>query len=155
MSTQYLTPEAYKKFQKELLFLKTTKRQEVKANLQIAKSYGDLSENAAYSMAKKSQVETEIRIRQLEKLLKTARIIRHFRNDGVVRLGSKITIINIKNPLHKKIFFIVGSLEAQPTEGKISNESPLGRAFLNHKKGEEILVNTPKGAVKYRIVEVE
>lgn len=154
MARQYLTSEAYKKFQKELLFLKTVKRQEVKTNLQIAKSYGDLSENAAYSMAKKAQIETETRIRQLEELLKTAKIIRHFNNEGIVKLGAKITIVNTRYPSKERVFSIVGSLEAQPAEGKVSNESPLGRAFIGHCKGEEVLVNTPKGAVKYRILDI-
>ncbi len=155
MTKQYLTPEAYKQFKKELEFLKTTKRKQVNINLQEAKELGDLSENAAYQEAKKAQVALEMRIVYLEKLLKSASIIRKGNYNGRIVVGSVVTISNLSLPQQKRTLRIVGSTEAQPLEGKISNESPLGKAFLNRRKGDTVLVKTPKGMVKYKILDVE
>jgi len=154
MSKQYLTPEAYKKFKKELQLLKTSKRKEVNGVLREARGLGDLSENAAYQEAKKMQIALETRIAKLEALLKFASIIRKGNNKERITVGSLVTVMKLTSQKEKKVFQIVGSIEAQPREGKISNESPLGKAFLGHGKGDLVLVKTPSGEVKYKIVDI-
>jgi transcription elongation factor GreA len=155
MIKNYLSPEAYKKLQEELNFLKTTKRQEVALKIQEAKELGDLSENAAYQEAKDIQAALETRILELELLLKNAVLIRPKKGNGVVELGSTIIVQSLTLPRIKRQFIIIGAHEADPNEGKISNESPLGKSFLGHKKGDVVIVKTPKGEVKYRIVEIK
>lgn len=155
MDKNYVTAETYKNLKEELKELKIKKRQEIAQMLQEAKELGDLSENAAYQEAKDAQEILESRILELESFLKNASIIRpSLQNNGKVELGSTIELENISKSKAKKIFTIVGSQEANPIEGKISNESPLGRAFLGHKKGEIILVKTPQGEVKYKILNI-
>jgi transcription elongation factor GreA len=152
----YVTSERYKALEEELHELKTKRRKEVAALLQEAKELGDLSENAAYQDAKELQEALESRILEIELFLKDASIIRHSpKNNGKVTIGSKIEVENIEDRSKaKRSFTIVGSEEANPLEGKISNESPLGRAFLGGKKGEIILVKTPQGEVKYKILKI-
>lgn len=155
MNKNYVTQETYKTLKEELHQLKTIKRKEIAERLQEAKELGDLSENAAYQEAKDSQVSLESRILDLELFFKNAVIIRHCpENNHIVEVGSQIEIESINKSKTKKVFTIVGSREANPLEGKISNESPLGRAFLNHKKGETVLVKTPQGEVKYKILKI-
>jgi transcription elongation factor GreA len=155
MDKNYVTAETYRVLKEELKELKITKRQEIAQMLQEAKELGDLSENAAYQEAKDAQEVLETRILELESFFKNASIIRHSsQNNGRVELGSTIELQNTNKSKVKKVFTIVGSQEADPMEGKISNESPLGRAFLGHKKGETILVKTPQGEVKYKILNI-
>ncbi len=154
MNKNYVTPQAYKDLKQELKELKTKKRKEIAEIIQDAKELGDLSENAAYQEAKDAQSVLETRILQLEMFLKNISIIRHASNNRVVELGSTINVKSLTKSRNKKVFTIVGSHEAKPIEGKISNESPLGRAFLGHKKGEIVLVNTPQGEVKYKILKI-
>jgi len=155
MDKNYVTAETYKNLKEELRELKTKKRQEIAQMLQEAKELGDLSENAAYQEAKDAQEILESRILELESFFKNASIIRRsLQNNGKVELGSTIELENISKPKIKKVFTLVGSQEANPIEGKISNESPLGRAFLGHEKGETILVKTPQGEVKYKILNI-
>jgi transcription elongation factor GreA len=155
MEKNYVTAETYKALKEELKELKTVKRQEIAQMLQEAKELGDLSENAAYQEAKDSQEALETRILELESFFKNASIIRRSPyNNGKVELGSTIELQNINKPTVKRIFTIVGSQEADPIKGRISNESPLGRAFLGHTKEEIILVKTPQGEVKYKILNI-
>ena len=154
MNKNYVTPEAYKAIQEELEELKTKKRKEIAEIIQDAKELGDLSENAAYQDAKDLQSVLETRILQLEIFLKDISIIRHASNNHVVELGSTIEVESLTKLGNKKVFTIVGSHEAKPIESRISNESPLGRAFLGHSKGEIILVKTPQGEVKYKILKI-
>lgn len=155
MEKNYVTAETYKALKEELKELKTVKRQEIAQMLQEAKELGDLSENAAYQEAKDSQEALETRILELESFFKNASIIRRSPyNNGKVELGSTIELQNINKPTVKRIFTIVGSQEADPVKGRISNESPLGRAFLGHTKEEIILVKTPQGEVKYKILNI-
>jgi len=154
MTKPYLTPEAHKKLKEEFKFLTTEKRKEVAENLQEAKELGDLSENAAYMEAKKAQISLESRIGEIEDLLRSASIIRRGNHNGRVNLGSYVTVVNLAKPRQEKIFHIVGFTEAQPREGKISNESPLGKAFLGREKGDIILAKTPVGEVKYKILKI-
>ena len=113
---------------------------------------GDLSENAEYTEAKESQAFNEGRIRELEEIIKNAAIISKKPSCDSVEIGCEITV---QNKIGKKTFFIVGSQEADPMRGKISNESPLGRTFLGKKKGDEVIVQTPSGKIHYKILEIK
>ncbi|MDD5760766.1 MAG: transcription elongation factor GreA [Candidatus Pacebacteria bacterium] len=155
MGKNYVTPERYKSLKEELKELKSEKRKEIAERIQEAKELGDLSENAAYQEAKESQEALESRILELELFLKDASIIRHSpKNNGKVNIGSRIEVQNVDKPNIKKVFTMVGFQEANPLEGRISNESPLGHAFLGRKKGETVLVKTPQGEVKYKILDI-
>ena len=148
----YLSPEGIETLKKELQELKTKKRQEIARRLQEAKDLGDLSENAEYFEAKEAQSLNENRIAELEELLKNAVVIKTPSAEDVVRIGSTI---ETKSNSNTEVFSLVGSAEAKPQEGKISNESPLGRAFLGKKAGDEVEVKTPGGIVKYKIIKIE
>ncbi|OQA44277.1 MAG: Transcription elongation factor GreA [Parcubacteria group bacterium ADurb.Bin305] len=151
---QYISQEAYEALKKELTELKTTKRKEITQRLHEAKELGDLSENSAYQEAKEAQNALELRIAKLEELLKNVNIISHKTSYGVVEIGSQITVGVGPNFKDKKVFTLTGSHEANPLEGKISNVSPLGQAFLHRKKGEIVEVQTPRGVVKYKILDI-
>ncbi|KKQ92257.1 MAG: Transcription elongation factor GreA [Candidatus Azambacteria bacterium GW2011_GWA2_39_10] len=148
----YLSQEGIETLKKELQELKTKKRQEIAKRLQEAKDLGDLSENAEYFEAKEAQSLNENRIAELEELLKNAVVIKTPSAEDVVRIGSTI---ETKSNSNTEVFSLVGSAEAKPQEGKISNESPLGRAFLGKKAGDEVEVKTPGGIVKYKIIKIE
>lgn len=148
----YLSPEGIETLKQELLELKTKKRQEIAKRLQEAKDLGDLSENAEYFEAKEAQSLNENRIGELEELLKKAVVIKASGVENIVSIGSTI---EVKSGNNIEIFKIVGSAEAKPQEGKISNESPLGRSFLNKKVGDEFDIKTPGGIVKYKIIKIE
>jgi len=148
----YLSQEGIETIKKELQELKTKKRQEIAARLQEAKDLGDLSENAEYFEAKEAQSLNENRIIELEKLLKNAVVIETSSEEDIVRVGSTIEVKSNNGP---ETFNIVGSAEAKPQEGKISNESPLGRAFLGRKIGDKIEVKSPSGITKYKIIKIE
>ncbi len=147
----YLSPEGIETLKKELQELKTKKRQEIAKRLQEAKDLGDLSENAEYFEAKEAQSLNENRIAELEELLKNAVVIKTPSTEDIIRIGSTV---ETKLNNSAEVFSIVGSAEAKPQEGKISNESPLGRAFLGKKVGDEVEVKTPGGIVKYRIIKI-
>ena len=148
---EYLTQEKYDEFKEELEQLKTVKRKEVAENLEYAKALGDLSENAEYQEAKEAQAANEGRIAELEDLLRRAVIIK--KRDGLERVWIGATI-EVTSQSQRRTFTIVGSEEADPEKGFISNESPLGKAFLGKKIGEEAEVETPKGKVRYKIVAI-
>ena len=148
----YLSQEGIETIKKELQELKTKKRQEIAVRLQEAKDLGDLSENAEYFEAKEAQSLNENRIIELEKLLKNAVVIETSSEEDIVRVGSTIEVKSNNGP---ETFNIVGSAEAKPQEGKISNESPLGRAFLGRKIGDEIEIKSPSGITKYKIIKIE
>ena len=148
----YLSQEGIETVKKELQELKTKKRQEIAKRLQEAKDLGDLSENAEYFEAKEAQSFNESRIIELEKLLKNAVVIETPSEEIIIRVGSTIEVKSNNGP---ETFNIVGSAEAKPQEGKISNESPLGRAFLGRKIGDEIEVKSPNGITKYKIIKIE
>ncbi len=148
----YLSQEGIETIKKELQELKTKKRQEIAKRLQEAKDLGDLSENAEYFEAKEAQSLNENRIAELEGLLKNALVIEAPNEENIVKIGSTI---EVKANNNTETFSIVGSAEAKPQEGKISNESPLGRAFLDHKAGDEVEIKIPSGIVKYKIIKIE
>ena len=151
--TQYLTPDKFAELKKELEVLKTERRKEVAEQLEYAKKLGDLSENAEYHQAREEQAEVEDRISRLEDLLKNA-VVSQGGGTDTATIGSTVHLQ--KQGEHKSfIYTIVGSEEADMSQGKISNRSPLGSAILGYKKGDTIKVNTPKGVATYTIVELK
>jgi transcription elongation factor GreA len=154
MSRSYLTQEGYDKSEQELNYLRTVKRKEVAKRLQDAMEDGELIENAEYEAAKNEQSFTEGRIKELEILLANAHIISEEENlSGIVKIGSKVTIQEEGN--EPETYMIVGPAEADPLDKRISNESPMGRALINHKVGETVKVETPGGAFGVEILAIE
>jgi transcription elongation factor GreA len=147
-----LTPEAYEKLKKELEYLKTEGRREVAERLKHTASFGDLSENFAYQQAREDLQMLERRIAELEAILNDAVIITERKNKKVVDIGSLVTLLFDGE---EKKFQIVEPEEANPTEGKISFKSPLGQAIFGKKVGEEVIVETPNGKVKCKILKIE
>ena len=152
MSKEYLTKERLEEFKAELEELKSKKRIEVAQRLKQAKEYGDLSENSEYVEAREEQANVEGRIFEIEELLKNAVTIKKTDADGTVRVGSTVTV---KRGDKTFTYTIVGSYEAMPEEGRISDESPLGKAFMKRKIGEKVSVATPAGSTEYEITKVE
>ena len=132
--------------------LKTTKRMEVAQRLKTAKEYGDLSENSEYVEAREEQANVESRIAELEDVVKNAVTIKKTDATGVVQVGSTVTV---KKGEKTFTYTIVGSYEARPEEGRISDESPLGKAFLTRRVGDKVSVPAPAGIVEYEITKVE
>jgi transcription elongation factor GreA len=154
MPTNFLTKEGFQKHQDELDYLRNVKRQEVANRLHEAMEGGELIENAEYEAAKNEQAFVEGRIQELEMLLATARVIEENHKDksGLIQIGSKVTIK--EQGFDSETYTIVGVAEANPREGKISNESPIGKAILGHRHGEEVNVETPSGTYKVKIIKV-
>jgi len=152
-----ITKEGLAKLVEELENLKTVKRKEVAARIKEAISFGDLSENSEYEEAKNEQAFVEGRILELEQKIKNAKIISEStKAKKSIQLG---TTVHLKNLTKKKdeseVYTIVGSTEADPFEGKISNESPIGDALLDKEKGDTIKVRVPAGSVEYKIVKLD
>ena len=147
----FITQEGLDKLKEELNHLVTVKRKEVAKRIQEAKELGDLSENAEYSDAKDEQAFTVGRIQEIGALIGTATIIEKDTNSQVVQVGSRI---RVKDAGEEKEFTIVGSSEADPIKGLISNESPMGKSFLGMKKGDEVSFAAPKGIINYQILEI-
>lgn len=152
MDKYYLTKERFEELKKELEMLRSEKRREVAERLKQAKEFGDLSENSEYSEAREEQGRVENRIFELEDILKKAVIIKTGEAGDRVVIGS---IVSVKKDGQVFRYRIVGSNEAKPEDSKISNESPLGRAFLDKKVGESVQVATPGGSVAYQILKIE
>lgn len=151
----YMTQEGKEKLEKELHYLKTERRQEVVERIKIARDFGDLSENSEYDSAKEDQAFVETRIAQVEKMIRNAIIIENDKdNPDIVSLGTSVTFIELPNG-EEETYTIVGSAEADPFEGKISNDSPMAKSLLGHEKGTEVSVATPGGDIQVRIVNVE
>ena len=153
MSTMFLTQEGYRKLQEELDVLRTQKREEIAQRLHEAMEGGELIENAEYEAAKNEQAFVEGRIKELEIILATARIISESHAVDLIQIGSKVTIQ--EEELDPETYIIVGVAEANPAEGKISNESPIGKALLNHKQGESLVVDAPGGHFTVKVLKVE
>ena len=153
MTTSFLTREGYKKLQEELDFLRGTKRQEIANRLHEAMEGGELIENAEYEAAKNEQAFVEGRIKELEILLATARVITDNEKAEVVQVGSKVTVQEEGGT--PEIYTIVGAAEANPRSGRVSNESPLGKALLNHKTGDVVQVDAPAGSFTVVVLKVE
>lgn len=148
------TPEGYKELTDELNFLKTVRREEIKEQIAVARSFGDLSENAEYDEARTEQAKTEARIKELEELVENAVVVDETKIDtSVVSLGSFVKVYDIEFD-EEVNYSIVGSNEANPLEGKISDQSPIGKALMGKKAGDTILVEIPSGSVHMKILEV-
>ena len=152
MSNQIITKEGYEKIEKEIEYLSTVKRKEIADRIQRAKEMGDLSENAEYHEAKDEQAYNEGRIIELKATLKNLTVVENGGGGDEVGMGSTITV---KTGDKEKTYTIVSFNEADPLEGKISNESPIGKAFLGKKKGDKVIVETPKGEKEYEILSIK
>jgi len=149
-----LTYEGLKKLEEELQELKVVRRKDVANKIKEARAQGDLSENAEYDAAKEEQAEIEARIAAIEKMLRNAEVIDEDELDGdVIGVGNKVKVLDMEYNEEME-YTIVGSTEADPMKGRISNESPLGMALLTHKAGDTVVVDAPQGQISYRIIEI-
>ena len=155
MKDVLLTKEGYQNLKAEIEHLSTERRRQVAERIKIAREFGDITENAEYDDAKNEQAMLEARIAKLEERLAGARVIekKEIAKD-VVSVGAKVRLrdVDAKQTVE---YHIVGSAEANPAEYKLSNESPVGRAIIGHKKGETVEVTTPRGSMKYKILEIK
>lgn len=153
MDTEYITEEKKKALIEEVNFLKTNRRKEILEALEYAKSLGDLSENAEYHQAREDQGKLEDRINQIEYMLQSAIVVKKHHSTKV-EIGTTIKVRKegSKEPI---TYNIVGAEEADMATGKISNRSPLGAALFGKVKGDTVSITTPKGMVKYTIVEIQ
>jgi transcription elongation factor GreA len=150
-----LTAEGYKKLQQEIEYLSTQKRREVAERIRVAREFGDIAENAEYDDAKNEQAHVEARIATLEERLKNARVVTKKEiKSGEVSIGTKVRLRDM-DANQTVEYHIVGSAEANPSEFKLSNESPVGKAIMGRKKGEVVEVAAPRGALKYKILEIK
>ncbi|UFT97862.1 transcription elongation factor GreA [Radiobacillus kanasensis] len=151
----YMTLEGKEKLENELHYLKTERRQEVVERIKIARGFGDLSENSEYDAAKDEQAFVESRIAQVENMIRNAVIIENDNdNPDVVSLGKSVTFQELPDG-DEESYTIVGSAEADPFEGKISNDSPIAKSLLGHEIGEEVTVPTPGGDMVVKIIDVK
>jgi transcription elongation factor GreA len=153
MPPSFLTKQGFYKLQEELEYLRTTKRHEVATRLHEAMEGGELIEDAEYEAAKNEQAFVEGRIQELEILLGNARVIDESEKTDTVNVGSTVTIQEGDNP--EEVYTIVGPAEASPRDGRISNESPLGRALMEKRAGDTVKVDAPAGSFTVRVLKVE
>ncbi|MDO9122578.1 MAG: transcription elongation factor GreA [Anaerolineaceae bacterium] len=154
MPTSFLTREGFDKLQEELDFLRSDKREQIAVRLHEAIEGGELLDNAELEAAKNEQAFVEGRIKELEILLATARVIDdNAIQPGCVQVGSRVTIQE-EGSKEKEDYTVVGAAEADPANGKISNESPLGKAIMNHEEGDKVQVDAPAGPFNVKILKV-
>ena len=151
---QMFTSEGLKKLQDELQYLKTTRRDEIKNDIAVARSFGDLSENSEYDEARNEQAKNEARIKELEELIDNAEVIDEAEIDtSVVSLGSVVRVFD--EELQEEIeYSLVGSNEANPLLSRISDQSPVGRALMGTREGAVLNIDTPAGVLVLRVLEV-
>jgi transcription elongation factor GreA len=150
-----LTPEGYENLKQEINTLSTERRREVADRIRVAREFGDISENAEYDDAKNEQAMLEHKIATLEERLANARVIDSGDVDlSVVSIGAKVRLKDV-GANQTVEYTIVGSAEANPSELKLSNESPVGKAIIGKKKGETVEVSAPRGALKYKILDIK
>lgn len=147
----YLNKGRLEELKSELSLLKTDKRIEIANKLKRAKEFGDLSENAEYQSAKDEQANVERRISDLEEIIRNALVIKKVADQDTVDVGSSVEVSRDGKSMK---FDIVGSEEAKPEEGRISNESPLGRELLGRRVGDSIAVDAPNGKIQYKVVKI-
>ncbi len=150
-----LTPEGYRRLKEEIEYLSTVKREEVAERIRDSRDFGDITENSEYDDAKNEQALLEARIYALEEKLRAATVI----DSGAVStetvgVGTKVTIQDVERGDVTQ-YVIVGSAEADPTDHKLSNESPVGRAIVGHKPGDTVIVSVPQGAKKLKVLAIE
>ncbi|MBS2772989.1 transcription elongation factor GreA [Anoxybacillus rupiensis] len=150
-----MTKAGKEKLEQELEYLKTVKRKEVVERIKIARGFGDLSENSEYDAAKDEQAFVESRIQTLENMIRNAQIIEEdTENPDIVSLGKSVTFVELPDG-EEETYTIVGSAEADPFEGKISNDSPIAKSLIGKKVGDEVSVQTPGGEMLVKIVAVQ
>ena len=149
-----LTDEGLKKLEEELEMLKTVRRKEIAEKIKVALSFGDLSENSEYDEAKNDQAMTEARIADIESMLKNVKLIDEEElTTEIIHIGSKVRVNDVEFD-EVCDYQIVGSSEADPAHGRISDESPVGKGLLGHKIGDRVEVETPGGIVVYEVLEI-
>ncbi len=150
----FLTPEGLIKLENELDVSKTVRRKEIATRIKTALDFGDLSENSEYDQAKNEQAQLEDRIAKIETMLRNAKLIDEDEiTTDVVSIGSKVVVNDLEYDEEME-YVIVGSAEADPFKGKISNESPLGSSLLGKKPGDQVEVKVPDGSIKYQILSI-
>lgn len=149
-----LSAERWQELKDELVYLKTVREKEVADQIKEARSFGDLSENSEYDEAKNEQGKLYSRIAEVENILENCVVIEEEPHDGTtVRLGSKLKVLDME--FHEEMEYeVVGSQEADPMNGRISEDSPFGKALLGKTVGEEVLVEAPAGALLYKVLEI-
>lgn len=152
MQDQIISHDGYEKLKNELEYLTTAKRREIADRIERAKELGDLSENAEYQEAKEAQAFNDGRIAEIKALLKNLTVVQNGSSKEDVGMGSRLTVLADGN---ERSYTIVSFNEVDPTAGKISNESPIGRAFIGKKTGDVVIVPTPKGDMTYKILKIE
>lgn len=152
--THFLTAEGKKQLEEKLKLYKSTKRVEATQKIAIAREFGDLSENSEYDAAKEEQGQIEAEIREMEDILLNCQIIDNNAAEGVINIGSTVTVYDeeFDEELQLKI---LGSTESNPSQGIISNNSPLGKALIGRKKGEKVSVKMEAGTLVYKIVDIK
>jgi transcription elongation factor GreA len=157
MADIILTEEGVQKLEEELHYLKSTKRPEVAEKIKVARDFGDLSENSEYDAAQNELAIMEARIKDIEETLKNVKILDQSQlSKDVVSIGSKVTIRDLDFPDEEpESYILVGMTESNPSENKISDQSPVGKALLGRKKGEKVLVEAPGGEFEYEILNIE
>jgi transcription elongation factor GreA len=150
----FLTDDGLKKYESELEQLKTVKRLEIAEKIKVALSFGDLSENSEYDEAKNEQAKVESRIAELEAMLTNAKVIDEDEiDDDSVHVGSHVRLLD-EEFKEEITYHIVGSTEADPKQGRISDESPVGKALLGMRSGDSVTVDAPVGAIRYTVLEI-
>lgn len=151
---QLYTPEGFKELTDELNYLKTVKREEIKEAIAVAKSFGDLSENSEYDEARTEQAKTEARITELQFLVENAIVVDESKVDtSIISLGSTVLLYDVEDE-EEVSYSIVGSNETNPLEGKISDQSPIGKALMGKKEGDSVSIETPAGTLKFNVLKV-
>ena len=156
MKDKYImvTEEGLKNLEDELENLKTVRRKEIAEKIKVALSFGDLSENSEYDEAKNEQAIAEARIAEIEAILKKAKVINeHELSTEIIHVGSRVKIFDLKHQEECQ-YRIVGSNEANPLEGKISDECPVGKGLIDHKVGDRVEIETPDGICEYDVLEI-
>lgn len=148
-----MSRERYEEIRQELDYLQTVREKEVSELIKEARSYGDLSENSEYDEAKTEQGKLYSKIAELKNLLENAEIVEHTHRAGVVGIGSRVTVLDVE--MNEQMEYqIVGSQEANPMTGRISDDSPFGKGLIGHKIGETVTVEAPAGELKFEILNV-
>ncbi len=152
--TKYkMSRERYEEIQKELDYLQTVREKEVSELIKEARSYGDLSENSEYDEAKTEQGKLYSKIAEMKNLLENAEIVEHTHRAGVVGIGSRVTVMDLE--MNEQLEYqIVGSQEANPMTGRISDDSPFGKGLIGHRIGETVTVEAPAGELRFEILNV-